>query len=98
MRQGERRQRERKNHGARLRGNYAALPVVVVADVAAKRRQKQHRHLARKAEDPEQRGGTRQLVDQPQLRGRLHPRADKRYELSRDEKLEVAVLHRAEAR
>jgi hypothetical protein len=39
-----------------------------------------------------------QLINQPKLRHVLHPGADERYELSRNEELKIAVLHRAEAR
>jgi hypothetical protein len=53
--------------------------------------------LAREAKYSEQSRRSGQLVDQPQLRGRLHPRSDERYELSGDKELEIAVLHRAEA-
>jgi len=72
-------------------------PVVAVANVPANRGRKQHRHLVRKTKNSEQRGGTRQLVDQPELRRRLHPRAISENELSRDEQLKIAVLHRAES-
>src|SRR5438034_11232283 len=40
--QRERRQHKRKHHRDRLRGDHAAVPVVVVADISAKRREKQH--------------------------------------------------------
>jgi hypothetical protein len=39
-----------------------------------------------------------QLINQPKLRHVLHPGADERYELSRNEELKIAVLHRAKAR
>ena len=70
----------------------------MIPDVAANRGKKQHRHLARESKYPEQRRRTRQLVHQPKLRGSLHPRANQRNELSRDEQLKVAVLHGAKAR
>src|SRR5207248_3738405 len=70
-----------------------ALPIL-----SAERRKEQQWHLARKSKNAQQYGGMRQLVDQPLLRGRLHPRPDKRYKLSRDEELEVAMLQGAEAR
>src|SRR5258708_31011870 len=74
------------------------MPLVVVADISAKRREKQHGYLARKSKDPQQRCRAGQLIDQPQLRSGLHPGSDERNKLSGDEELEVAVLHRAEAR
>src|ERR1700756_308746 len=39
-----------------------------------------------------------QLIDQPELRGRLHPRAYQRNKLSHEEQLKIAVLQSAKAR
>jgi len=64
-------------------------------DIPANRSEKENRHLVGESEHTQQRRRTRQFIDQPKLRSGLHPRADKRYELSRDEKLKVAVLHGA---
>src|SRR6267378_630947 len=74
------------------------MTVVAVPDIPANRSEKENRHLVGETEHTQQRRRTRQFIDQPKLRSGLHPRADKRYELSRDEKLKVAVLHGAEAR
>src|SRR5579864_1306610 len=98
MRQRQHRQRKRQNHGNCLRCNHSAVPVVMVSDITAQRREEQHRHLARKSKNAQQHGRMRQSVDQPLLGHVLHPRPDERCELSRDEELEVAVLHRAKAR
>src|SRR5467141_2962599 len=98
MRQLQCRQHERKNHRGHLRGNHAALPVVAVPNVPADRGKKQHWQLARKSEDTQERRRSSHLIDQPELRGRLHPRPNQRNELPCNEQLEVAMLHGAKAR
>ena len=56
------RQNKSENHRGGLRPHDASPPVVAIADVTANRGQKQHRHLARETENPEQRGRTSQLI------------------------------------
>jgi hypothetical protein len=43
VRQGQNGQNERQDHGQRLRGDYAAMAVVAVADVAAHPSKAEHR-------------------------------------------------------
>src|SRR5712692_8385807 len=74
------------------------MPFEAVPRITTERRKKQHWHLARKTENPEQRRRMSQLIDQPELRHVLHPCSDQRNELSRDEKLKITVLQGAEAR
>ena len=74
------------------------MPVVAVADVPADRRQKKYRHLVRESKHSQQRRRSRQFVDQPELRGGLHPRANEGNELPRNEELKISVLQGAEAR
>src|ERR1700676_1355024 len=50
------------------------------------------------AENAQQCRRMRQLINQPELRGRLHPRANQRNQLSYKEKLKVAMLQSAKAR
>jgi hypothetical protein len=96
MGKGQRSQNESENQGAGLCNDHAAMPVIAVADISAHPRKTQHRQLAGKAEQTKQGGRTGQFIDQPLLRGVLHPRADQRNQLSDGKKLKVAVLECAE--
>jgi len=73
-----------------------ALPVHAVRDDAAERRQEEDRHLAGEPDEPEQRGGSGQPVDQPRLRDHLHPGADERDELPGEEEAVVSMREGAE--
>ena len=98
MRKRQRRQRKRQNHRRRLRPDHPQMPVVPVADVAADRRQHQNRNLIRKSEDAQQRRRIRQLVHEPKLRGRLHPRPNQRDQLPRNKQLKISMSQGAKAR
>ena len=97
-RERERRQRKSQNHGRRLRPDHAEMPVIAVPDVPAHRGQRQNRNLIGKSKYAQQGRRIRQLVHQPQLRRRLHPRSNQRDELPRDEQLKISMAQCAKAR
>src|ERR1700730_6412052 len=74
------------------------MPVIAVTDVSAHRCKHKNWNLIRKSENTQQRRRIRQLVYQPKLRGRLHPRPDQRDELPREKKLKIAMSQCAKAR
>jgi hypothetical protein len=54
--------------------------------------------LIRKSENTQQRRRIRQLVNKPQLRGRLHPSPDQGDALPRDKQLKIAMSQSVKAR
>ena len=94
----QRRQRERQHHRRRLRRDHHALARPPVGHESRQRREQKNGNLAHEAEHAEQHRRSRQPVNQPRLRDRLHPRADQRNNLSAEKKLEISMLQRAENR
>src|SRR3979409_1820910 len=74
------------------------MAAVAVSHITADGSEEQHRDLICKTEQAKKRGGASQLVDKPELRRSLHPRANQGNQLSGEKKLEVAVLEGAKAR
>src|ERR1700730_12049929 len=74
------------------------MPVIAVTDVSANKRKHQNWNLVHESENAQQRRRIRQLIYQPKLRGRLHPRPDQRDELPRDKELKIAMSQCAKAR
>src|SRR5262249_27010047 len=96
--EGESGEEEGEDHRSGLRGDDPAMAIVAVAEISAYGSQHQNGNLIGETEDPEQGRGVGNLVNQPELCGGLHPRADEGDELACDKKLEVAVLQGAKAR
>ena len=68
------------------------MTVISVTNITAERSQEEDGDLAGKSENAEQGRRMGHLVDEPELRGRLHPCANERNQLTRKEELKVAVL------
>jgi hypothetical protein len=73
------------------------VTVVPVTKIAAESGQEENWDLAGESEKAEQNRRLGQPLDEPELRSRLHPRANERDKLAREEELKVAVLEGAEA-
>ena len=98
LRQRQRRQHKRQQHGRDLRTDHNVLAVAAVGHDSAERRKQEHRNLAGKSHCPQLQPRAGQPVDQPRLGHGLHPGADQRNELSAEKKLEVAMPQRASGR
>jgi hypothetical protein len=75
-----------------LRPDYAPVAVVPVAHIPAKRSQEENRDLAAETENAKQDRRVGHPVNEPELRGRLHPCPDQRDQLASEEELKIAVF------
>ena len=84
-----------QKHRRRLYGKHGAAPRIHIGDRASDRCKDEDGKLRGKTDDAEQRRRSGQTIDQPRLRNRLHPSADKGRELSHEKKAVISVAQRA---
>ena len=85
-----------QNHGRDLGSDHHPLAVVAVGHDAAQRRHQKYGKLAGESHRSQQQRRPGQAIDQPCLGHALHPGADQRNELPAEEKLEIAMVQRAQ--
>src|ERR1700691_1603176 len=85
-----------ENHRRDLRADDDAMAIPAVCRHAANGSEQEHGYLPRETYDAQKERRSRQAINQPGLRNVLHPGADKRDQLSAEEKLEVAMPQRSD--
>ena len=97
LEQGEPGQRAGQQHGSDLGSDHDAMAAVPVGHQAAHGREQKHGNLAGEIDRTQQRRRPGEPVHQPGLRHGLHPGADQRNDLPREEQPEVAMAQRADS-
>lgn len=94
---GERQQgqRECEQHGGDLRRDDDAVAMQAIRQRPTERGEEEHGDVPDEGDQPQQRRGARQAIDQPRLSDRLHPRAGQRDHLTRQKQPVVPVLEGA---
>ena len=93
----ERGHRERQNHRAGLRDDDDGTFRITIGHPAAPGGEEEHRRGGGRGDKTEQGLRSGELIDEPALRGRRHPRAGERDELAGKEEAEIPVLERGES-
>ena len=95
LREREPRERERLQHGERLRPDQDLAAVDAIDEDAGDGREQEGGDLSGEADDAEQQRGAGEAIDEPDGGDARHPGADERDALAAEEEAEVAMAQRA---